>query len=160
MSRPSFNPLLKNKGKLKEIITSFDKDPYSPFDSSKDVSNISVESSFFDSSKYSYHLLSSYQEVIASTKGERSLELGNEPFFVKKKPFSAHLPFKKKFVFFEKRSVSTSSPIWLFEDDSELRDIQSSAIVGIICEQSHWFNVSKNLLRVLTRNNNVTQNFP
>ena len=65
------------KEKLNKILTSFDKD--SPFDSSKDASNISVKSSPFDS----FHLCLSHQEVIASTKGERCLELGNEPFYLK-----------------------------------------------------------------------------
>ena len=59
----------KTKEILTEILTLVDKDTSSPFDSSKDASNVSVESSPFDSSKHSYHLRSSHQEVIASTKG-------------------------------------------------------------------------------------------
>ena len=74
----------------------------SPFDSSKHVLNVSIESSTFDSSEDSSHLCPSCQEVISLTKGEKGLELDNVLFFLNEELFSAHLPFKKRPVFFEK----------------------------------------------------------
>ena len=78
-----------------------------------------------------------------------------------KKTSSNHLPFKKRFVFFETVSVSTYFPIHSFEskhddceseidchfrhkvleDEPEDDNIQSSKIVGIICDQSNRSNV-------------------
>ena len=49
--------------------------------------------------------------MIASTKGERCLELGDDPFFLKEKHSSGHLPYKNRFFFFEVGSVSTSTCI-------------------------------------------------
>ena len=47
--------------------------------------------------------------MIVSTKGERHIELNNDPLSIKEKRSSAHLPFKNRFVFFETGSISTSS---------------------------------------------------
>ena len=60
------------------------------------------ESTPFDYSKDSFHLLSSHQEAIASTKCERYLQLDNETFFLEEKAFRDHLLLKKRLVLFEK----------------------------------------------------------
>ena len=148
--------------KLNEKLTSFDKDssryfylnPEKSLDTSSgepslegktysstlNVSNVYDESSPFDSSKNSskdsFHLHPSCHEVIASSKCERWFELFYEALFFKDKTTSAYLPLETVF-------VQASSPIRLFEYDSELRDIESSAIVGNICKQSHRFNAPK-----------------
>ena len=82
-------------------------DPY-PSDrasaSTLHVPNISLKSLPFDSSKYSSHIHPADQEMITSIKGERRIDLSNEPFFLEEKTYSAHLTFKKRFVFeFEDR---------------------------------------------------------
>ena len=120
----------KINANLNEILTSFDKHSSHSFSISYDKSfatasrepyssdrysvsnmqilNIHVKSLPFDYSKYSSRLRSSCQEIIASIKDEKRLELAKEPLFFEEKPSSAHLPFKKIFVleFEDRDSVS------------------------------------------------------
>ena len=100
------------------------------------VSNISTESLSFDFSKDSTTHSSRQQEGIASIEGERRLELGNEHFYLMEKNYGSSLPLKKRVVFFESGSVSTSSPICFLKKYSELSGIQHSVIVESTCKQS------------------------
>ena len=185
---------------MSDILNSFDKDSLKSFSlnpeksfetssrepSSADetssstlkISNISVESSPFDSSKDPSHLRPSHQEVIAPTKGEKRLELGDEPFSLEEKSHRDYLLFKKRFVFFEKGSTCASSPIisfaskqhdcgscdseidhhfrhQLLEEDPEEDKIQSSKIVGVLCGQSHQSNASQTPSKELSSNDNL-----
>ena len=123
--------------KLDEFPTlSFEKIKYSNSISSSHGTSLASELSWCAE-------LTSKNSAVGTKTCERHINLANEPFFFEEKPYSAHLNFRKKFVFELKDYKSISHEVETISKTKSSRETtpdlssETSSYSGLVLEDIH-----------------------